>query len=115
MVIADDKAPVRSALRALLEGMPDVEIVGEGADGREAIELAEAQRPDVVVLDVRMPDVGGLEAAHVIRNRWSGVRVVITTMYPVSVTEPFVGEADAFLLKGFEAAELRQAVFGVGR
>lgn len=112
VVIADDQRPARQALRALLELLPEVEIVGEGADGREAVDLAEAQSPDVVVLDVRMPGMGGLEAAHLIRTRCSGVRVVITTMYPPPGTERFADDADAYLLKGFEVRQLRAAILG---
>jgi CheY-like chemotaxis protein len=61
-----------------------------------------------------MPGMSGLEATHAIKSRWPEVRVVLVTMYPTSRTEPFADEADAFLLKGFRATELRDAVFGAG-
>ena len=114
VVIADDQSLARKGLRALLTLFPDFEVAGEASDGEEALKLVDACGPDVVLMDARMPRMSGLEATHVIKSRWPGVRVVIVTMYPTSRTEPFADEADAFLLKGFGAAELREAVFGEG-
>ncbi len=114
VIIADDQMPSRHGLQALLSLSAEFEVVGAASDGEEALRLVDACRPDVVLMDARMPRMSGLEATHAIKDRWPDVRVVIVTMYPTSSTEPFADEADAFLLKGFGAAELRDAVFGVG-
>lgn len=114
VIIADDQLPARQGLKALLTLSAEFDVVGEASDGEEALRLVDACRPDVVLMDARMPRMSGLEATHVIKDRWPVVRVVIVTMYPTSRTEPFADEADAFLLKGFGAAELHDAVFGAG-
>ena len=115
VIIADDQMPSRHGLQALLSLSTEFEVVGTASDGEEALQLVDACRPDVVLMDARMPRMSGLEATHAIKNRWPDVRVVIVTMYPTSSTEPFADEADAFLLKGFGSAELRDAVFGGGK
>lgn len=115
VLIADDQLPARKGLKALLALCPEFEVAGEASDGEEAVQLTAEFHPDVVLMDARMPRMGGLEAAHVIKGRWPGTRVVIVTMYPTSRAEAFAEEADAFLLKGFGAAELRDAVFGKGQ
>jgi DNA-binding NarL/FixJ family response regulator len=114
VIIADDQLPAREGLKALLSLSTEFEVVGEASDGEEALRLVDACRPDVVLMDARMPRMGGLEATHSIRSRWPDVRVVIVTMYPASRTEPFADEVDAFLLKGFGATELRDAMLAAG-
>lgn len=112
VIIADDELPARHGLKALLSLCEEIDVVGEASDGEEALRLVDVHHPDVVLMDARMPRMSGLEAAHRIKQRWPEVRVVIVTMYPASRTEPFANESDAFLLKGFGAEELRDAVFG---
>lgn len=112
VIIADDELPARHGLKALLSLCEEIDVVGEASDGEEALRLVDAHHPDVVLMDARMPRMSGLEAAHLIKQRWPEVRVVIVTMYPASRAEPFANESDAFLLKGFGHEELRDAVFG---
>lgn len=81
VLLADDHAVVRSGLRALLAAEADLQVVGEAATGREAVAKAETLRPDVVVMDISMPDMDGLEAARAISERGLPSRVVILTVH----------------------------------
>lgn len=81
ILLADDHAVVRAGLRMLLNAQPDMEVVGEAADGREAIEQAETLCPDVVLLDLTMPGLGGLSALGVIKEKAPGTKVLVLTMH----------------------------------
>jgi DNA-binding NarL/FixJ family response regulator len=115
VLIADDRARSRDGLRALAATWPKVEVVGEASDGREAVRLAEAVRPDVVLMDVRMPGLDGLAATRLIKERWPQVRVVILTMYPMHRKEALSAGADAFLVKGCATEELLAAISDEGQ
>ncbi len=81
ILLVDDHAVVRGALAAMLRLDPDVEIVGEASTGRTAIEQAEKLEPDVVLMDINMPEMNGIEATRVIRSRCPDVRVIGLSMY----------------------------------
>ena len=81
ILLADDHAVVRAGLRMLINAQPDMEVVGEAADGREAIEQAEMLCPDVVLLDLTMPGLGGLSALGIIRGKAPGTKVLVLTMH----------------------------------
>ena len=81
VLLAEDHAIVREGLRALLEAQPDMEVVGEAADGREALEAARALGPDVVVMDISMPGLNGARATEAIRRDCPGTRVLALTMH----------------------------------
>jgi DNA-binding NarL/FixJ family response regulator len=110
VLIADDRPHSRDALRALAATWPKVEVVGEAGDGREAVQLVEACRPDVALMDVRMPVMDGLAATRLIKERWPQVKVVILTMYPMHHKEALSAGADAFLVKGCSTDELLAAI-----
>ena len=110
VLIADDRLSSRDGLRALLVTQPGIEIVGEAADGREAIELVEKCRPDVVLVDVRMPVMDGLTATRMIKSRWPEVKVIVLTMYSSHQAEALAAGADAFLVKGCATEDLLAAV-----
>lgn len=76
VVLADDHAVVRAGLRELLEATPDIRVVGEAEDGRVAVELAEALRPDLVLMDIHMPRLSGIGATRQIAATWPAVRVI---------------------------------------
>ena len=95
VVVVDDQLPFRIALRRVLQRATDVDVVAEGADGAEAIDLVERLRPDVVVLDVRMPGTDGPTAARVIADRWPDVTVVLCSSHarddlPDDLAAPYV-------------------------
>lgn len=82
VVVIDDHPLVRETLRFILSGAPDVEVVGEAADGYEAISAVQAYRPDVAVMDITMPHLGGLEALDHMRQQIPSARVVLVTAHP---------------------------------
>ena len=101
VLLADDDALVRSGLRSLLGAEADVTVVGEAADGREAVERARALRPDVVLMDVRMPRLDGVRATREIASWPSRPRVLVLTTFDLDevVDDALDAGADGFLLK----------------
>ena len=112
VLIVDDAPAFRGALRALLEGEPDLEIVGEAGDGDQAISLAVELRPDVVLMDVRMPVLNGFAATRRIRELVPATRVVALTAYDEHevVTAMIEAGACAFCLKGAPPEELARTI-----
>ena len=90
VLLADDHALVRSGFRSLVEQLEGVEVVAEAADGREAVQLTGLRRPDVVLMDIAMPELNGLEATERIKKRFPNVRVLILSMHDA---EEYVSEA----------------------
>lgn len=101
VLIVDDHEVVRLGLRSLLEGQPGMEVVGEAASAAEAIALAETLGPDVVLMDIRLPGMSGVEACRQIKERNPRVRVLILTSYADSqlLTDAIVAGADGYVLK----------------
>lgn len=110
VLIADDNMRARTALRALLALRQEIELAGEAADGREAVRMVGESQPDVVLMDVRMPHMDGLEAARQIKERWPKVRVVVVSMYISHRAAALEAGADGFLQKGCSARELLSAI-----
>jgi DNA-binding NarL/FixJ family response regulator len=112
VLIADDHAVLRDGVRALLDLSPDIEVVGEAADGQEAIERCRALDPDVALLDVAMPGLGGLEAALTIGRDNPRTRVVVLTQYADReyVTRFLKAGVAGYVLKRSAGAELVAAV-----
>ncbi|GAA4963175.1 response regulator [Actinoplanes utahensis] len=117
VVLADDQALVRAGFRALLDAEPGIEVVGEAADGLRAVEVVAAQRPDVVLMDIRMPGVDGLEATRRIAAdpALAGTRVVILTTFELDeyVFEALRAGASGFLVKDTEPVDLLRGVRAV--
>ena len=118
VVIADDQELVRTGFRVILDSEPDIEVVGEAGDGREAIEVTLGHRPDVVLMDVRMPHLDGLEATRrIVADAEEGPRVLILTTFDLDeyVYEALRSGASGFLLKDGPAQQLISAVRVVAR
>jgi DNA-binding NarL/FixJ family response regulator len=117
VLLADDQALVRAGFRALLDAQDDIEVVGEAADGEEAVTMARRLTPDVVLMDIRMPGTDGLQATRAIASdeRLAGVRVVILTTFELDeyVFEALRSGASGFLVKHTEPVELLRAVRAV--
>jgi DNA-binding NarL/FixJ family response regulator len=117
VLLADDQALVRAGFRALLDAQPDIEVVGEADDGGEAVAQARRLRPDVILMDIRMPGMDGLAATREIAAdaRLEGIRIVILTTFELDeyVFEALRGGASGFLVKHTEPPELLHAVRAV--
>jgi DNA-binding NarL/FixJ family response regulator len=114
VVVADDQEIVRTGLTMILNAQPDIEVVGEAADGRQAVELARRLRPDVCLFDIRMPDVDGIEATRRLAgpNAEDPLAVVVITTFDLDeyVYAALRAGARGFLLKNAGAAMLSQAI-----
>jgi DNA-binding NarL/FixJ family response regulator len=117
VMLADDQALVRAGFRALLDAQDDIEVVAEASDGDEAVQLAAASRPDVVLMDIRMPHTDGLAATRAIAadERLAGVHIIILTTFELDeyVFEAIRSGASGFLVKDTEPVELLRAVRAV--
>jgi DNA-binding NarL/FixJ family response regulator len=110
LLLADDQVLFRQGLRTILESEPDLQVVGEAGDGLEAVELARTRQPDVVLMDIRMPRMDGVEATRRIREA-GGTQVVILSTYDDElVFEALRVGAAGYLLKDFPAEELIKAI-----
>ena len=112
LLIADDHALVRSGLRSMLQREPVIEIVGEARNGREAVELCRSLRPDLVLMDVRMPDMDGLEATRAIKREHPETGVLMVTMHENRdyMLEATKAGAAGYVLKDASQSELISAV-----
>lgn len=117
VAVADDQRLLREGLRIILEATPDMELVGEVEDGIAATELAATEQPDVLLMDIRMPQCDGIAATDAIRQKSPGTRVLLLTTFdtPELVVEGLRAGAAGYLLKDCSAEELRAAVRAVAR
>jgi DNA-binding NarL/FixJ family response regulator len=112
VLLCDDQALVRSGFRMILEAREDLEVVGEAEDGRQAIELARQLDPDVILMDVRMPNVDGVEATRQLVESGSSARILILTTFDLDeyVYDALRAGASGFLLKDVQPAQLVDAI-----
>ena len=112
IVLADDHTVMRSGLRLLLERQPNLEVVGEASDGKQAVEIAAAEKPDVVIMDIAMPHLNGVEAARQITQRNPHTAIAILSMHSDEsyVIRSLKAGARAYLLKDSAEADLIAAV-----
>lgn len=115
VLLADDHAVMRDGLKALLEAAPDIRVVGEAADGRTAVRRVSELKPDVVIMDISMPELNGIEAARLMRERYADTRVVVLSMH--SNTEHVYRALEAgalgYMLKESAGTEVVAAVRSV--
>jgi len=112
ILLADDHTIVREGLKRLLDGEPDMTVVGEAADGIEALEKAKSLHPDVVLLDVAMPRLSGLEAVHLIQDAVPDIKIVVLSMHKreAYVHQVFASGALAYVLKASPSEEILEAI-----
>src|SRR5215471_16612407 len=110
LLIADDRARTRRALSAVIATWTDFQLIGEAADGEEALAAIDRLRPDTVIIDVRMPRVDGITATAQIKARWPWIRVVAHSLAEELRTDVLAAGADAFVPKGAPVGELLAAL-----
>ena len=112
VLLVDDQTLIRQGIRLLLEIEPDIQVVGQAADGRAALEQVEALHPDVVLMDVRMPEMDGVAATRTLSDRHPEVKVIILTTFEddETVFEGLKAGARGYLLKDISSEEMAQAV-----
>ena len=115
ILLCDDHTILREGIRLLLNSQPDLEVVAEAADGREAVEQARAVKPDVILMDIAMPLLNGLEATRQIRREWPEARVLVLTMYESDeyVSQMLEAGAAGYVLKKVVGSELAYAIRAV--
>jgi two-component system, NarL family, response regulator NreC len=102
VLIADDHSDFRRIVREFLNRLPNVSVIGEARDGNEAVKRVEELIPDVVLMDISMPNMNGLEATKIIKTKWPGTKVLIATTYDDAMyrMQALEARADGFILKG---------------
>ena len=117
ILIADDHALFRSGLRALFDSLEGIEVVGEAVNGREAVELAEQLQPDIVLMDIQMPEMDGIEATRRLAASRPAPAVLVLTMHEddESVFSAMRAGARGYLLKGAAQDDVSRAIMAVGR
>ena len=117
ILLADDHAFIRQFVRSLLERQSDIEIIGEAEDGRKAIELVRKLLPDIVIMDVCMPNINGIEATRYIRKEFAHVKVIALSSYcdVVYIAGMFKAGASAYMLKDCTSEELIESIRAVSR
>ena len=116
VLIVDDHAPFRAGLRALLTSVPDMEVAGEAENGDDAIREADKLQPDVILMDIQMPGMNGIEATRLIYQSSPHIGVIVLTMFEDddSVFAAMRAGARGYLLKGADQAEILRALHSVG-
>jgi DNA-binding NarL/FixJ family response regulator len=117
VVLADDHTIMRAGLRSLLENSGTIEVIGEAEDGREAVKQVEQMQPDVVLMDIAMPGLNGLEATRQIKRRFPGVNILILTMHTTEeyIVQIFGAGASGYVVKRAAVTELVAAIQAVHR
>ena len=110
VLLADDQELIRQSLSFVMSRQEDIEMVGTAANGREALELVEEKQPDVVLLDIRMPEMDGVECTRRIKQEFPGIKVIILTTFDDYVFDALRYGASGYLLKGVSVDGLTNAV-----
>jgi DNA-binding NarL/FixJ family response regulator len=112
ILLVDDHKILRDGICSLVKGYNDMEVIGEAADGRSALQLAEELSPDVVIMDISMPDLNGIEATQLIHDKYSNIKIIALSMHHDKqfVSEIFRAGASGYLIKDSAFDELEHAI-----
>jgi len=117
IVLADDHVLVRDGIKSLLEDQEDIEVIGEATNGKEALEISGKILPDVLIIDIRMPEMNGIDAVAEIAKKFNSIRTLVLSMHDSEeyVVKAIQAGADGYLLKGATKEELLKAVHSVAK
>jgi NarL family two-component system response regulator LiaR len=112
VLVVDDHGMVRKGITTFLKSRPEIQVVGEAGNGREAVNLCEQLQPDVILMDLMMPEMGGVAATRTIRQRWPQIQVIALTSFPdkESVQDALQAGAISYLLKNVSGDDLAEAI-----
>jgi DNA-binding NarL/FixJ family response regulator len=110
VLIADDQPRARQSLKALLSTLPQIEQVREAKNGCDGIHLMEEHQPDLVLFDVRMPEMDGLEATRLVKARWPQIKIIVLSLYGDYASDALAAGADAFFSKGADPERLLETL-----
>jgi DNA-binding NarL/FixJ family response regulator len=113
ILIVDDSTHVRKALAAFLSTLTWLKDVDEASDGEDALKMLESLAPDMILMDVKMPALSGLDATRMIKKRWPGIKIIILTLYPDYEVQAQQAGADAFLIKGCSMEEISSTIYSL--
>lgn len=114
VLIVDDSARTRDGLRALLDTQPDIALIGEATNGRDATHLIETLHPAIVLMDLEMPLMSGIEATRLIKQRWPSIKVIVVTSSAAKRMAALAAGADDFIVKGDAPGRLLAALSVAG-
>jgi len=115
VLVVDDQPRARQSLKALLATWPEVEEIREACNGQQAVQFVEEFQVDVVLMDVLMPEMDGLQATRLIKSRWPQVHVIVLTMYGEYLDDAVVAGADGFFIKGEPPEKLQKQLTATQR
>ncbi len=113
IILVDNRASNRRGLKALLAFELRIRVIGEAADGTQAVQLVDQDPPDLVLMDIHMPVLDGLQATQKIKRSWPGVKVVLYSVYPGYQEEAKLAGADCFLIKGNPSTPLPETILSL--
>jgi DNA-binding NarL/FixJ family response regulator len=113
ILIVDDSTHVRKALSAFLSTLSWLKVVCEASDVEDALKMIESQPPDMILMDVKLPTISGLDATRIIKERWPKIKIIILTLYPDYQAQAQRAGADAFLVKGCPMEEISSTIFSL--
>jgi YesN/AraC family two-component response regulator len=113
VLIADDQVKARRGLKALLRFAPFIGMIWEAQEGEAAMKVVSEVKPDVVLMDIQMPVMDGLEATQRIKQTWPEIKVIILTMYPYYEREALAAGADCFLVKGDKSHSIQDVILSL--
>lgn len=113
LMIVDDNPHARKALTAFISTQNRLSVVSEASNGEEALENIKRRPPDIILMDVHMPIMDGLQATRIIKNRWPKIKVIILTIYADYKSQAYQAGADAFLVKGCSMEEMISTIYSL--